>query len=374
MSLHGARRKNAILFLIGWLAMPLLACAADISSLSKQPDEWFTSDDGKRSLDNVLTWQNGNGGWWKAYDPNSPRKGAADKVDPRFPKQDQNLSGQVSTFDNKATWSELRLLARAVRLTNEQKYEDAFDRGLKFTLAAQYPNGGWPQRFPLEDNYGRHITFNDEAMVEVMKFVRDVAGGKEDFDFVDDATRKQCAAAFDKGVECILNCQIKVDGKPTVWCAQHDEVTLAPAKARAYELASFSGGESAAITMLLMDIDNPSDRVKQAVRGAVAWYEQSKLIGIREERKPDSRLPKGFDVVVVEDPSAPPLWARFYDIETGKPYFCGRDGVKKPSLAEVEMERRAGYAWLRPWGDKVLKAYPKWAAKHGVAPLKSAAS
>ena len=81
-----------------------------------------------------------------------------------------------------------------------------------------------------------------------------------------------------------------------------------------------------------------------------------------------------FDVVVVEDPTAPPLWARFYDLDTGKPYYCGRDGVKKSSLAEIEIERRGGYAWLRPWGERLLKEYPKWAKKNGVAVATSSAS
>jgi pectinesterase len=369
MSLPTARRKNAIQVVLALLLIaPACASAADIGSLSKVPDEWFRSPEGKRVLDNVLSWQNDNGGWWKAYDVNKARaiKDEPAKRDERYPAADQNLSGHVSTFDNKATWSELRLLARAYRITKDEKYREAFSKGLEFAFNAQYPNGGWPQRFPLEDNYGRHITYNDDAMVEVMKLTRDVAGGEGDFAFVSDDA-KQCAKAeFDKGVECILATQIKVQGNPTVWCAQHDEVNLQPATARAYELPSFSGGESASITLLLMGLGHPDERVKRAVYGAASWYEQHKLTGIRLEQKPDKSLPKGFDVIVAKDPDAPPLWGRFYDLETGKPYFCGRDGIKKSSLAEIEGERRSGYAWLRPWGDKVLAAYPKWAEKHGM--------
>ena len=63
--------------------------------------------------------------------------------------------------------------------------------------------------------------------------------------------------------------------------------------------------------------------------------------------------------------SAPPIWARFYEIDTNRPFFCGRDGVKKYSLTEIELERRSGYAWLRPFGAKVLAEYPAWCAKHG---------
>ena len=52
-------------------SIPLFASSAladDITKFRDRPDAWFTSDEGKRFLDNVLTWQNKNGGWWKAYD------------------------------------------------------------------------------------------------------------------------------------------------------------------------------------------------------------------------------------------------------------------------------------------------------------------
>ncbi len=115
-----------------------------------------------------------------------------------------------------------------------------------------------------------------------------------------------------------------------------------------------------------MELEKPDDRVTQGVRGAALLYEQAKLTGLRLEQKPGKNSPRGYDVVVVNDPNALPLWARFYDLETGKPFYCGRDGVKKSSMAEIELERRVGYAWLRPFGEKVLAAYPKWAAKHGM--------
>jgi hypothetical protein len=42
----------------------------------------------------------------------------------------------------------------------------------------------------------------------------------------------------------------------------------------------------------------------------------------------------------------------------------GRDGVKKATLAEIENERRAGYAYAGTWAAKLLaKEYPKWQQK-----------
>ena len=79
----------------------------------------------------------------------------------------------------------------------------------------------------------------------------------------------------------ILKCQVVVDGRPTVWCAQHDEVTFEPRPARAYELVSLSGLESVGIVEYLMKIDDPSPEVKRAIEGAVAWFSDSKIEGGR---------------------------------------------------------------------------------------------
>jgi PelA/Pel-15E family pectate lyase len=69
------------------------------------------------------------------------------------------------------------------------------------------------------------------------------------------------------------------------------------------------------------------------------------------------------DRVVVKDPNAPPLWARFYEIENNRPFFSGRDGVKKYTMAEIEQERRRGYAWYGNWGGLVARDNAKWKEK-----------
>ena len=52
---------------------------------------------------------------------------------------------------------------------------------------------------------------------------------------------------------------------------------------------------------------------------------------------------------MVADPTAEPLWARFYEIGTNRPMFVGRDGIIHDHLADIEQERRLGYAWLGDW-------------------------
>jgi pectinesterase len=349
---------SVVLASIGWATGAGAASAAAVRDFRDRPDEWFRTDEGRRVVDNIVTWQTPTGGWWKAYDPTTPGPAAPDGKGAAVDKNDS--WHQVGTIDNDATYTEMRILGRAIRVTGNPAYKDSFQRGLAFLFKSQYANGGWPQRFPLQNNYGRHITYNDGAMTGVMNVLMDVAEGKPDFAFVSAEDRERARKAFDKGIECILGTQVKVDGKPTVWCQQHDEVTLAPAAARAYELPSLSGSESAEIVLVLMRVPKPDERVRQGVEGAVRWFDAAKITGKRVEIVHGAQYEKGKDTVVVDDPKAPPIWARFYDLETGKPFFCDRDGVKRNSMAEISHERRNGYRWYVNSGEKVAAAYGKW--------------
>ena len=80
----------------------------------------------------------------------------------------------------------------------------------------------------------------------------------------------------------------------------------------------------------------------------------------------DPAKPKGNDKVVVQDSKAPPIWARFYDIQTNQPFFCSRDGVPRKTLAEISHERRNGYSWLGDYArDLLAKDLPAWKARVG---------
>jgi PelA/Pel-15E family pectate lyase len=201
-------------------------------------------------------------------------------------------------------------------------------------------------------------------MIGVLAVLRDVSMDKNTYPFVNDTLRKRCAKAVERGIPCILKCQIEVDGKKTAWCAQHDENTLVPRKARSYELPSISGAESVGVVRFLMEIEEPSPEIIAAVQGAVRWFDEAKLTGIREVRKEAKDTPKGWDKVVVKDVSAPPLWARFYKIGTNQPIFCSRDGIPRKTIAEISYERRNGYSWLGYYPkDLLAKEYPAWQKK-----------
>jgi PelA/Pel-15E family pectate lyase len=296
----------------------------------------------------LLLYQRDNGGWPKNFEWD-------ESVDDRKKKELLRQKQQNdTTIDNGATHKEIRYLARAYASLKDERLRQAALKGIAFLLDAQYDNGGWPQYYPGATGYHRHITFNDSAMIGVMSLFRDIVRGKAEFGFVAADTRQKAAKAVKKGIHCILKCQIVVKGKNTVWCAQHDAKTLEPSKARSYELASLSGAESVKIVRFLMAMENPTSGVTSAIESAVAWFEMAKIPGIRLERVQDLSKPGGRDRIVVRDASAPPMWARFYEIESNRPIFCSRDGVPKYRLSEISHERRNGYSWLGTYADSLL--------------------
>ncbi len=314
------------------------SCSAKPADYLARPDAWFQSDEGRRVTANILAWQTVIGSWPKNVDTTTA------------PPPGQGLA--QGTFDNGATIGELRFLARAFEVTKDSRCRGAFIRGLDHILQAQYPTGGWPQFYPPSQQYHRHITFNDDAMVRLMKLVHDVAESPV-YDFVDAPRREAAQRSFERGIQCILKSQIRVKGCLTAWCAQHDEINYQPRGGRSYELPSISGAESAGILELLMNLERPTPEIVRAVHAGAAWFASAKITGIRIVKTDGDKR-------AVRDPAAPPLWARFYDLEDGRPIFSDRDGVKKYDFNELGNERRNGYAWYGDWGLRVEKRYAVW--------------
>ncbi len=321
-----------------------------------QPKPWYGSNEAIRIANNMLLFQKDNGGWFKNIDMSV----ALDEEQKKRLREEQSeVVG--TTIDNDATFIQTEFLARVYQETLESRFAVGVLNALDYLLEAQYDNGGWPQYYPIREGYWAEITFNDGAMIQAMETLKEVTEANFPYDFVDENRRERAQNAIDKGLEMILASQIEVDGKLTAWCAQHDREDLSPAKGRAYELPSISGGESVGVVRYLMGLKDPDDRVVKAIESAVEWFEEVKIEGKKVVRKENPSLHRGHDRLVVEDEDAGPLWARFYEIGTNRPMFVGRDGVVRYELSEIEHERRVGYSYLGNYAEKLLEVhYPKW--------------
>ncbi len=350
--------KNALLSLVLMGMVPTSIQAQKNKEYNETSPDFFASPEARRIGDQLLLWQRNTGGWPKNVDMCSPMSDA----DKQKVLADKNRTND-STTDNKATTTQMTFLARLWQQTCDDKYRDAFCRGVEYLLSGQYDNGGWPQFWPTMRDYQVHITFNDDAMVNTMNLLRNIAEDQEPYQgLADSALSARMMTAYYKGVECILKTQMVINDTLTVWCQQHDRNTYAPAKARAYELPSYCSQESAAIVELLISLPNPDERIIHAVDAAMAWFEKAKITGYRLERIGKRGTP-GFDTRLVADSTAGPLWARYYDLEHCQPYVCDRDGVPRKHLWEIGPERRNGYSWYNDRPAKLYKKYLKWKKK-----------
>ncbi|MFD1887833.1 pectate lyase [Paenibacillus wenxiniae] len=277
------------------------------------------------SFATILENQQSDGGWRKFY-------------------SEDHGDWSHSSIDNKATYTEIRRLAKQYTITKDQTYADAAIKGIHFLLRMQYTNGGFPQVYH-SSGYHTEITYNDNAMTNVLLLLEDVASQKGDFRFVDNTLAKQTKQAVHKGIECILNTQIVSNGKLTAWCQQYDATTLKPAGARAFEVPSLTASESVGIVQLLKT--RPADaRIQKSIQAAETWFKTVEIKHTDYKRNHK-------DSYIVADANASPIWARFYDIQTNRPIFVGRDGIVKYTLKDIEQERRAGYAWYGSWPNKL---------------------
>jgi PelA/Pel-15E family pectate lyase len=313
--------------------------------------------------DNMVVYQRAWGGW-----PKHINEVKIDYNKPLFEEQKHDVIADSMhpdcTIDNGATVKEIRYLAGAYKKYKNPAYLNAVNKGIRYLLKAQYPIGGWPQFYPDSSLYRSQITYNDDAMVNVLNLLFDATHGLNKMDVVDTSYQPAMKNAIDRGVNCILLTQIKVSGKLTAWCAQYNHKTLKPEMARKFELASLSGSESVGIVEFLMRLENPSKEVKQAITAAAQWLDKVKISGYKFVDVADASQPKGRDRVLQPDPSST-IWARFYEIDTNEPFFSGRDSVKKKKVSEIEYERRTGYAWYGTWPKKLLEQdYPEWIKKH----------
>jgi len=390
--------------------LPKQGFAGRTMNLHRGPD-YYKTDEAKHTGDIILSFQTPGGGWSKNLAMDDARQRgqlyatanlAPTKVEPGdfdIPKDEH--WHYISTLDNDSTNTELHFLAElsaALPGPEGDKYRAAALRGYEYLLRAQYPNGGWPQVWPLEGGYHDAITYNDDAVTESAETLARVAEGKrftsepgeeeaaaakmmaertgrpfvvpqptvEDYSFVPAALRTRAKAAVAKALDIILKTQLHVpapDGKGTVlavWAQQYDPLTLEPVSARNYEMPSLSSGESASVLEYLMTIDHPSPAVVHAIHAAAAWFEEHKVMGyawVGGRGDPGGRTFKAV-------PGAGPLWSRYYSLTTQKPIFGDRDKSIHDDVMEISLERRNGYAWYGTGPARPLKEYAEWKKTH----------
>lgn len=331
---------------------------------SDTPPDYFRQEATQRLAQVVQSYQTPTGGWSKAVDYTAgPRQPGT-----HWTSQKGDAWHYCGTIDNRTTTEQIKLLAGVTGATGDATTRAAAVRGLEYLLEAQYPNGGWPQNYPVESGYHEAITLNDNAMIHVLEVLLAAAQQRPLLaPVVDAALAARCQAAVERGLACLDRMQVVQQGQRTVWCAQHHPLTLAPVRARAKEPPSLSGGESVEVVRFFMRQAPVTAESQAIVTAALKWFDTHRLTGLRKVKTAEGKTD------YIDDASSTEVyWARFYDLNTGKPIFAGaQDGIEYATFREMAAKNKVAYDFMttRPaelltkdaerWTKRVTKESPK---------------
>jgi len=177
-----------------------------------------------------------------------------------------------ATFDDRVTSDAALFLLRFYRVTHEAAYREPVLKALDFVLLAQYPNGAWPQRFPLRyefahdglPDYTSFYTLNDGATQGIIELLLDAYETLGDARYFESARR---------GVDVLIAMQGPDD--QAAWAEQHGP-DMRPIAARTHEPAGYVVRESRmAIAMLeQLYLRTGDPRYLAPVPRCIAWFER----------------------------------------------------------------------------------------------------
>jgi hypothetical protein len=177
-----------------------------------------------------------------------------------------------STFDDKVTADAARFLLRIYLDKKDPTYKVALEKVIDFILGSQYPEGGWPQRYPLKYDFSKNgkpdysslFTFNDDVIWENIHFLVQCYQNLSKEDYADAI----------RGMDFYLLSQHSSGG----WAQQYD-MDMNPAGARSYEPRALLPSTTYKNAMLLLRFHELTGDQKylDAVPKAIKWLELTRL-------------------------------------------------------------------------------------------------
>jgi pectate lyase len=218
-----------------------------------------------------------------------------------------------------------------------------------------YDNGGIPEYFPLQGYQFDNICLNDGAFMNYLRCC-DFILNTEIKNEINENKINLLKQNYNKALDCILDLQITVNGKKTIWAQQYDPVTLLPTSARSFEKKSLCSLESAQLLIYLMSLPEPDSKMKTAIYDGCNWFQENAISNYKQV------IDNGEVSIVKNLNNKRNLYSRYYELENGFPIFFDRGGnnYNLDTFNDIPIQMRNGYTWLGCWGDYLLEIYTFW--------------
>ncbi|MFO7670320.1 MAG: pectate lyase [Bacteroidales bacterium] len=188
------------------------------------------------------------------------------------------------TYDDDVSQGATRYLMRLYSVAFEPAYLEPMTKALNFIIISQYPNGGWPQRYPLRyefvhdglPDYTSYYTLNDGAMNSIIDVLLDAYELLGDERYLEAAKRGAGFFMLSQGPEGHAG-----------WTDQFD-MDLQPTAGRTHEPASFQVRYTLSTILQLekMFLYTGDRRYLRPIPMALDWIESS-VLGIDDKGRPE---------------------------------------------------------------------------------------
>jgi len=258
-----------------------------------------------------------------------------------------------ATFDDAGTSEAMQFLLRLYVEKRDPKWRPALEKALNFVLESQYPIGGWPQRYPLKNEFSHHgkpdytsfITFNDDVAGENIKFLVMAYQALGD------------ARAMDAVSRAMNSFIVTQQGQPQPgWGLQYTVADLKPVGARTYEPTALATHVTANNLAQLMNFYELTGDTKYLARvpEALDWLDKVKLA----KPRPDGRTHPTYIEIGTDRPIY--VHRRGSNVVNGEYYW---DYSDEKTLAHYGAWRKIDVARMRARYETLKASDPAKAAK-----------
>jgi PelA/Pel-15E family pectate lyase len=231
-------------------------------------DEYYYQAAAK-AADALIAGQHRSGGWNYFIDfagPESAKKWYSTVGRNAWRMEEFQHYSDNATFDDAGTSESMQFLLRIYLEKRDRRFKPALDKAINFVLKSQYPNGGWPQRWPHDPRYPAYqsyITFNDDVAAENIKFLLMVHQTLGD---------PRAIPAIRRAMEIFVRTQ--QPSPQAGWGLQHT-LDLKPAGARTYEPKTLATHTTAANLEAMMNFYRMTGdrRFIERIPEALRWLE-----------------------------------------------------------------------------------------------------
>jgi PelA/Pel-15E family pectate lyase len=365
-----------------------------LTMLVMRTDDLHEKFDLDEIANNLVTWQfgmhneiyskninnnNNIGGYWveKEVSMFVPYTGKG----VTYVMSDGNIAENKGTFQSGNMVSFIKIIINNFIKTKKSNLLQSIHKFIDYLIdiSHNYNNGGIPLYHPkLDDDLWKYnISIKNGNFINYLRSIEIILNSQELLSHIESKI-DQLKNAYKKSLILLLKLQINVDSTKTIWCQYYDKDTLLPVDGNENEPVGLCTLESAQILLFLMNIENPTNSIKDTIHTGCNWFYQNKISGwMQIFDKKNYNINNNdenteYQTLILEYnykpfPEKMTLHSRYYDFNSMAPIFKENNKLYDiESFNNMSVDYRNSEYHMGMWGHYLIEAYEEWCKMYNI--------